>query len=486
MKMPIARRSGLEARIRELEEARSEVARLQSELRSTIDARDTAERAHSAILGDRDRLVAVNARTRAEAAAQIDTMCRAVATLEATLEQANRRLDASEQRLDAAYRDVKELAGREAELRETNAIARCENEALKDKLSYTESALAETSAREKQREAEIVLAAQRHIALESQIAEEVQRTIAAEASAAALRRELASIRRVRRSTTTDGKSEQWRGYFIAFSLGRTATQWLVRVLNLHPEILATHAMDISPEKREPASGGESFLQSLERQKALSDVIGNNVDAAFDLLETAEERVVGNVHGLDALVAYEQPDNFRRDYHTSYITRHPIIRLRSLVDRWKYEIDLDEQRRFVMRQQFEETFNRKGQGAVVGEDQRQDDADWLFVHAVNYLFESEARYLRSSIPVIHYERLVSESDYLLWYLRQLTGDRLQFDQALIRSSITLPAVDVRGRTDAAAAQMYKGWPVWKRRLVDAAVEEVDTRLHYIELGYDTRF
>lgn len=478
MKLPIARRSALDARVRELEEARNERNALARQAAAHAEARALAETSLAALEGDRNRLNAALLRARAELGRDATVVARrevdpaaAVARLEAAQVDADARSAMTQAETEARLETAEaEASARFATLEQTYGALTITHLHATQRLEALDSEVARLGAETMRLEAEkrdfvIALdnARQERIGLQ-----------------AALDR---ATRRSRPIRHQDEATE--RAYFIVFSLGRTATQWLVEALNAHDDILATHAMDIGPRKRPSSSLGEAFLKSLKRQRQVAAAV-SGVDSAFDLMESAPQKAIGNVHGLDGLPVFENPDSYARSYHVSYMIRHPVLRLRSLVDRWKYEINLDKALRVEMRDAFDAMRSHHDQANLFDSIDGHDDDDWLFAHAVVYLLTGERRYLESAVPHIICERLVSDRDYFAWYLREITGDRVELNSDYLDRVMRMAPVDPRDNSSSSACAMFQDWPKWRRDLFAATLERESTQGLYSELGYDTRF
>lgn len=275
-----------------------------------------------------------------------------------------------------------------------------------------------------------------------------------------------------------------RRFFVTTSLGRTATQWLTGTLNRHAQILATHALDLSPSKRPVASQGNDFIASLDRQDWTRTKFVS-LDDAFDFFDNHEFRVVGNIHGLDALEAAQQPERFKRRYYGSYMTRHPVPRLKSLVSRWKYENNLSERRRLANLDAFRALGDRFD-GLMRKYGVTPSENDQLFLLALNYLLPEEARYLRSDLPIVVYERLVREPDYLLWHLTEISDGQIDFSDEFVDSAIDQDAVDQRTGAPNLARRDYHAWSSWQKEAFAGVLEEAGTEDVYSRLGYETFF
>jgi hypothetical protein len=390
----------------------------------------------------------------------------ALADAQGRLEQTSRRLE--------DFRSETERLG--AQLAQVQAVHRADVEALARTASERDrfAARLEDFSREAERLGQQVLGV---IAQNSSLEREVNRLDAENTSFAHRLRALAPQSRQPNASAHDAE----KSYFAVFSLGRTATQWQVSGLNRHPLVHVTHAWDLSQSKREPASQGEDFLRSLARQSAVRERV-SDIDSAFDLIESSAYRVFGNIHGVDVLPAFEHPDLLRRSYVTFYQTRHPITRLRSIVDRWKYEASLDSSRQQLLRDDADRAFDHAPpRGADLGKED-----DWLFAYAISYLLGAESRYLQSSAPIVLFERLISDRDHFGWYVRQLMGNAVEVDEAMIDDFHATAPIDKRGASPLAAKAVHASWEDWQRAYFAQALEQAGTRAHYAALGYEVSF
>jgi len=526
MSMPVVLRSTFDA-------AKAKAAEVEAELRREMATlREALERSredHESALADRDRVAGALARARAEAdrfaaavAEKQGELAQAAKTLETQRHEAQRTLEAERAQAQRAAEiertDLQNVLKTERTAREAEAAAREQTQiALNDaqgRLAQTAQRLedfrAETArlgtqltqvqavhradiealaraagerdritARLKDFEGEAERLGQQVLQIINENREISSAADTARAEGATLKKKLQTLSVQLRAPAKSAQAA--KSYFVVSSLGRTATQWQVLGLNRHPLVHVTHAFDLSKEKHDPASTGDDFLRSLERQASIRGQ-GLDLDAAFDLIESDDHRAFGNFHGLEILPAMERPETLRRPYRIFYQTRHPIMRLGSLVERWTYEASLDPSRR----QSLKDEANRAlTESKPPGADLSNDDA-WLFAYAISYLLNAEARYLRSSAPVVLYERLLSDRDHFGWFVRQLVGNAVDFDEQMIDDFYGAAPVDKRGSSPLAAKTVHASWDDWQRAYFAQTLEQAGTRDHYAALGYEVEF
>lgn len=117
-------------------------------------------------------------------------------------------------------------------------------------------------------------------------------------------------------------------YFLIYSRGRTATQWIARALSSVPGVMCSHALDPQPYAQRSAVLRQADTHALVASGP------PNVDSYFDLLEARPFSAYGNIHGFDPVTIGPT----RRTYRLARITREPLARAASFAAKWRHDLE----------------------------------------------------------------------------------------------------------------------------------------------------
>lgn len=131
-------------------------------------------------------------------------------------------------------------------------------------------------------------------------------------------------------------------YFFVTSYGRTATLWLTRALNSHPDIQCSHGPslyhDADPDGKH--EGEEDFVQV---QKTAASFYALSLQEILSALgSNTHKRCVGNVHAYTAsnLNIKRIAEPASPPLRTVNLLRHPVTRIDSFWRRFQYEHTLN--------------------------------------------------------------------------------------------------------------------------------------------------
>lgn len=276
-----------------------------------------------------------------------------------------------------------------------------------------------------------------------------------------------------------------RAYAIVGSAGRTATNWIAAAFNLHARVFFSHGPDLEPRKHSrPQDGLKDFLR-ISQQMASFDFA--DFDKYFDLLESRGEfTVYGNVHGLIPLDDDRMGRTFRRPYYTCAVVRHPILRIRSFISRWRYESHVSELRRGEYspdhyRHQNQELISELSKAYGITD---LDEVGTLFIKALRLTMDTDNYYLDSGIPLFQMERLVSDVDYFLGLFYEATGGLVEAGDDFLIALKELRPIEQRNNS-ITAKSVYSSWAPWQQRYFRDALVETDLLDAYHALGYNLR-
>lgn len=281
-----------------------------------------------------------------------------------------------------------------------------------------------------------------------------------------------------------------KSYFLISSFGRTATQWLVDVINSHPQMIAAHGHDFNADKLSDTGTGAAFVEKLKRSN-LHDV--SDIDSCFDKIDRSDYLAIGNVHGINFQRILRAPPR-RRSYVCCYLTRHPIARILSVYDRWSYESSLIAARQEVFdsfaMSQAPELAKMEPTLAWIEKSYRDKPAtNRLLIASIIYVIMNDLPFIGIEQPTFLSERMTSEADYLAIMLKYISGGRIEFSEDFVTAQIERQAVDERGnrlRKQARYQDAYRALPVEHRQLLGLLLQQRNIADYYLGLGYDVTY
>lgn len=246
------------------------------------------------------------------------------------------------------------------------------------------------------------------------------------------------------------KDRQPAHVFAVVSWGCSATAWLAKVLNSHPEILCHHALNV-------------WLSSLAGQERLDGWQYMRLLA----WKGGHYKAVGDVHGVSRHTIPEIKEKFQDNFSAAILLREPIARLRSQLAQFErveegeitdigYVDDLCERLRIHL-----PINNHKTR---------------LFVHGVNMLNSIIEE--REHAPVYKSEDLTESPENLRDFVSYITGNNVDAGIEWAASIIRLSPINQHN--PASTELVLEEWQreIIKRLIQPEAVEA------YLELGYET--
>lgn len=270
-------------------------------------------------------------------------------------------------------------------------------------------------------------------------------------------------------------------YFLIYSRGRTATQWLAKSLSSIDGVMCSHGYDPSPYAHEIR--GFRYGEPDGKLRDTYEMMARgepHVDEYFDMLERDAPkpfRAFGNIHGYDAILIAGQQTT--RTYQFAQITRHPFARALSFAAKWRNDyID----HAFV--QQYMD------KGAISDPRWRgQSLAFRLFAAATDVVFSEDMRRIDSDVPLYRIEDLTTDPAAFALLVRQITGDAIEpTDAEIIRIMASKP-VDASAQNADLAERFHQLWlqtPEFAQYFSNALRNYACLHETYERLGYDLSF
>lgn len=246
-------------------------------------------------------------------------------------------------------------------------------------------------------------------------------------------------------------------YFFVTSYGRTATLWLTRALNLHPDIACNHGPSLYRSE-----GEEDFIQaqrnaSLFYTLSLKDIL-TSIDA------NSNKQCVGNIHAYTAsnLSIKRQAESDAPPIRTVNLLRHPVTRIDSFWRRFQYERTLNSP---TTQWIDEESMKQPRYQQVLKELRRHHDVmigsfdERAFFFAVMQM-STDAGDLPINVPHIVSERLVADIDYFSYVFELLAGKNFSISTEYLRNVSDLGKLNAAKGGGRSAIQVFEEWQPWQ--------------------------
>jgi len=276
---------------------------------------------------------------------------------------------------------------------------------------------------------------------------------------------------------------------ILASHGRTGTNWIMRALNAHPDFFCTHARlateydPVSKKTRPPAE--LAHLESL--------VSGMSVDEYFDYLvgyRRAKHYVSSHNFQVNTIAQKVRAVRPKRRYVVVNITRHPIVRVRSFVERMVYE--WNELHQASARDHTYRILRETPISRLV-RDMERDCGVSVDVYSNACFLASmwtimvEADELKEPVLHVPMERLVGDSQYFSWFVWRITEGTSCVDANFIsRVFAKGPMNESQEGKAGLPHDIYACLPKWQRMCWRRLLQEKRLQERYDVVGYDFSF
>ncbi|MDH3972694.1 MAG: hypothetical protein OEV42_00325 [Deltaproteobacteria bacterium] len=282
-----------------------------------------------------------------------------------------------------------------------------------------------------------------------------------------------------------------KNYFVIFSYGRTATQWITKALNMHSDIYCSHGPDYGDGKSASASEEDERERLDLIQKRMNKFTKSmDLDEYFDRIETIQKgkSFYGNIHGILPQRVFTRLRPFKRKYNFINVVRHPVKRVESMKNRLLHVSSGSE----FLKQQYENMFLFEKDTKMMHRLVEKFDVDFskydnrIFFLAVQLL---EADLVESSLPVPHLqmERITADIEYFLYFLKKITGGKLKLSDSYIRDVALFGKVDERGSNMINSSfDQFEQWEEWKKWLFLKTIDKLKLFKVYDNYGYDLSY
>ena len=277
---------------------------------------------------------------------------------------------------------------------------------------------------------------------------------------------------------------------ILASHGRTGTNWIMRALNAHPDFFCTHSRlgtDYDPVSRKTRAPSE--LAHLE------PVAGDmHIDEYFDHLigyRRAKHYVSSHNFQVNTVAQKFRSHPPRRRYVVVNMTRHPVVRVRSFVERMTYEDSL-ELHRASRRQHTYRILRETPVSRLVADAEREFGVDIEEYSSACFLASMwtimvEADELNEPVLHVPMERLFSDAQYFSWFVWRVTEGTTCLEPGFIARVYANGAMNQSPDSERVFAHdVYAGLPDWQKFCWRRLLREKCLQKQYDALGYDFSF
>lgn len=195
--------------------------------------------------------------------------------------------------------------------------------------------------------------------------------------------------------------------------------------------------------------------------------------------------VGNIHAIDAINFSQRNSRLEPDISYSIVTRHPINRIESCVDRWIYECG-EPGAEFIREMYLRESARIASEHPelLTGMDVT-SLRDRLFINAFFATHASDIRELESDLPVFKLEDVTASPEALeAFFLHVFQGDEA------VAARLAADSVNDRKRdsrsTITGTEAILASWSDWQCHAFNYVFGNDETRRRYQNAGYRVDF
>jgi len=243
--------------------------------------------------------------------------------------------------------------------------------------------------------------------------------------------------------------------FAIISWGSTATFWLSKVLNQHPEIFCVHELALKLEQSKLFSS-DDFWDKFDP-----------IDFMKTIFRLGEHYTVsGDIHSIGLQYVPSLKEYFGKKFHSVVLGREPISRLKSTMSMY------NSQKNYKL---YDTEYIEKIISTKKIHLPKYDYEHILFVHGVNLLNSIIQEVDYNAGKIFRMEDLVSDTKYLKSLIEEISGGELSTNDELLNRMIKTPPVDQR------ASKEKIEFEDWQIDVIKTTVDEKAWKL-YSELGY----
>jgi len=249
--------------------------------------------------------------------------------------------------------------------------------------------------------------------------------------------------------------------FALITYGGTATSWISKVLNHHPEIFCVHELAIVLDQSKLFSSND-FWDKFDP-----------IDYMKIVARTSHHEVKGDVHSFRPKDIPQLKEYFGKNFSSVVIEREPISRLKSMMV--MHNSNISKGYKFYDMRFIDYTILRKKKIHLPESNYKNK----LFVKSVNALNNIEEEVNYNCGKMFRMEDLISDTKYLKSLIEEISSGRLNRDDDyaddLLNKMIKTPPTNLR------ASKEKIEFEDWQIDVIKKVVSDKSWEL-YSELGY----
>lgn len=278
-------------------------------------------------------------------------------------------------------------------------------------------------------------------------------------------------------------------YFLVTSYGRTATYWIAKNLNQHPDIVCSHGPSLPPvlphNKKQPL---DSYV--LEMHKNLDVFLKTPVKEVLSgIRDLGRGKVYGNVHGYSANsvdIMFENNSIAQSDLSVVNIIRHPITRIESFKNRFHYELTYNTYFKSQADGYIQDMVDRKLLDFLATKYNMDFSLDtMLFLYSLCLVAFNDKLDLESNIISIPMERLTKDPEVFCWMFNILTYPEVKIDSKYLANVYSTERSNVLTK-EQTSVETYSSWDGWMQAAFKFVMKKYDFSRMYNRLQYDLSF
>jgi len=282
-------------------------------------------------------------------------------------------------------------------------------------------------------------------------------------------------------------------YFIVTTYGRSASHWLVKVLNMHKDIICSHG-GFGGKVKPIIDVGMHVSEDYDLEAIHSEVSSNwhsiSLDELFDELEKVQTvKFYGNVHGFSWTTFNEKisKETMTRKVIAANVVRHPFNRIMSSIKEWVKEEKVSTAATIFLDNEFDRFYDLFRKYLI------HSDIDFSVIEnkrlffAITHTLIQDARDLSIDGWHLPMERLTSDNEFFLKFINYLTGESLDNIESYILAAGGACRTNYSSSQIILSVSSYESLPEWAQGLLANMLKDLQKSYHllqsYSALGYD---
>src|SRR3989338_927550 len=288
------------------------------------------------------------------------------------------------------------------------------------------------------------------------------------------------------SGTTASKTGE--NFFLITSYGRTATFWIAKKLNEHPDIVCSHG-PIYPPVLPGKEDSPSDNLALEMHRNLDTFLKTPIEKVLEgVRQLGRAKIYGNVHAYSAnsVKIMINSNMIQSKLNVVNLIRHPVTRIESFKNRFHYELMHNMYFRNKVNDYARDVVDKELMNYLKDRCKINFSAnDTLFLYALCLVPFNDALDLKTDIVSIPMERLTKEPEVFCWMFNIISHGSLRMDSNYLAEIYFQGRLNVLSEEKSAIAT-YFSWQDWMRDAFHFVAQKYNFPAMYNKLHYDFSF